>query len=85
MHEVQVMETFERETIRQLARLDEQNQSIMRTLDEMRGARKENDQRLKKLEFAAQYRAGIVAVIVFIGSVFGGLAVVILQWFLGTK
>lgn len=79
------METFERETIRQLARLDEQNQSIMRTLDEMRGARKENDQRLKKLEFAAQYRAGIVAVIVFIGSVFGGLAVVILQWFLGTK
>ncbi|MDR2056582.1 MAG: hypothetical protein LBQ10_12065 [Desulfovibrio sp.] len=80
-----MMETFERETIRQLARLDEQNQSIMRTLDEMRGARKENDQRLKKLEFAAQYRAGIVAVIVFIGSVFGGLAVVILQWFLGTK
>jgi hypothetical protein len=79
------METFERETITQLARLGEQNRSMMRSLDEMRQELQRNNERMRKLEFANQYRHGVVAVIALLGSAAGGCAVVLLQWILSVK
>ena len=79
------MENFERDTIRQLAKLEEQNYAMMRTLDEMRKELAKYGERVRKLEFAAQFRSGVVAVIAVMGSIFGGLAVAILQWILGVK